>query len=71
MLQKGVGLVPFQNPFGALGTVPAFSPKLQGSLRARYDWDVGMGYKAYVLVGVQLHGQHVQPAGHLHVGRRA
>ena len=22
--EKGVGLVPFQNPFGAVGTVPAF-----------------------------------------------
>jgi iron complex outermembrane recepter protein len=63
VLQKGVGLVPFQNPFGALGTVPAFSPKLEGSLRARYDWDVGMGYKAYVQAGVRYMGSMFnQPA---------
>ena len=63
VLQKGVGLVPFQNPFGALGTVPAFSPKFEGSLRARYDWDVGMGYKAYVQGGVRYMGSMFnQPA---------
>ena len=52
------------------GTVPAFSPTFEGNLRARYDWAVG-DYKAFVQVGVQLHRQHVQPAGHLRVGRRA
>jgi iron complex outermembrane receptor protein len=30
--------VPFVNPFGAPGTTPAFSPKFQGNIRARYDW---------------------------------
>ena len=64
VLQKGVGLVPFQNPFGALGTVPAFSPKFEGSLRARYDWDVGIGgYKAYVQGGLRYMGSMFnQPA---------
>jgi iron complex outermembrane recepter protein len=63
VLQKGVGLVPFQNPFGALGTVPAFSPKFEGSVRARYDWDVGMGYKAYVQGSVRYMGSMFnQPA---------
>jgi outer membrane receptor protein involved in Fe transport len=48
--QKGVGLVPFQNPFGLLGTVPAFSPKFEGSLRARYEWNINE-YKAFVQLG--------------------
>jgi outer membrane receptor protein involved in Fe transport len=47
---KNVGLAPFQNPFGAAGTVPAFSPKFQGNIRARYEWNVG-DYKAHVSVG--------------------
>jgi outer membrane receptor protein involved in Fe transport len=63
VLQKGVGLVSFQNPFGALGTVPAFSPRFEGSLRARYDWEVGNGYKAYVQGGVRYMGSMFnQPA---------
>lgn len=45
---------PFQNPFGALGTVPAFSPLLQFNMRARYDWSFN-DYKAFVMAG----GNHV------------
>jgi iron complex outermembrane receptor protein len=60
--QKGVGLVPFQNPFGAVGTVPAFSPSFQGDLRARYDWAMG-DYKAYVQVAGSYTGSMFnQPA---------
>jgi len=47
---KGEGLQPFQNPYGAPGTVPAFSPKFQGNIRARYEWNVG-DYKAHVSIG--------------------
>ena len=62
IVQKGVGLVPFQNPFGAVGTVPAFSPAFQGDIRARYDWDIGE-YKAYVQVGGSYTGSMFnQPA---------
>jgi iron complex outermembrane recepter protein len=62
IVQKGVGLVPFQNPFGAVGTVPAFSPAFQGDVRARYDWDVGQ-YKAHVQVGGSYTGSMFnQPA---------
>jgi hypothetical protein len=42
--------VPFQNPFGAIGSVPAFSPKFEGNLRARYEWAIG-DFKPYVQVG--------------------
>jgi outer membrane receptor protein involved in Fe transport len=47
---KGEGLQPFENPFGAPGTVPAFSPAFQGNIRARYEWNIG-DYKAYASVG--------------------
>lgn len=57
--------IAFQNPFGALDTVPAFSPPLEFNLRARYDWSFD-GYKAFAMVG----GNHVshmfnQPATYL------
>lgn len=47
---KGIGLAPFENPYGIAGTVPAFSPKFQGNIRATYEWNVGE-YKAHVTVG--------------------
>jgi outer membrane receptor protein involved in Fe transport len=45
--------VPVLNALGAEGSTPAFSPKNQYSMRARYDWNVN-DYKAFVTVG----GQH-------------
>ena len=39
------------NPLGNVGDTPAFSPKLQYNLRARYDWTAGE-YKAFALVGL-------------------
>lgn len=42
------------DPLGAVGSVPAFSPKLQYNLRARYDWMVN-DYKAFFMLG----GTHV------------
>jgi len=62
VFEKGVGLVPFQNPFGAIGTVPAFSPKFEGNIRGRYEWKVGP-YKAFAQVGVTYIGSMFnQPA---------
>ncbi len=53
---------PFVNPFGALGTTPAFSPDVQANIRARYDWTVG-DYKAFLSVGVNYTGSmYNQPA---------
>jgi iron complex outermembrane receptor protein len=43
--------VPIQNALGAIGSTPAFSPKLQYNLRARYDWSVNE-YKAYASVSM-------------------
>ena len=56
---------PFQNPFGALGTVAAFSPHFQGSGRVRYDARVG-DYKPFAQVAVNYTGaQYNQPATYL------
>ena len=60
---KGIGLAPFQNPFGASGTVPAFSPTFQGNIRARYEWNLGNDYRAHVQVGGNyVGGMWNQPA---------
>jgi iron complex outermembrane receptor protein len=48
------GNIPFQNPFGAAGARPAFSPAVEFNLRVRYDWTINE-YKAWVMVG----GNHV------------
>jgi outer membrane receptor protein involved in Fe transport len=39
------------NPLGSVGDTPAFSPKLQFNLRARYDWTAGE-FKAFALLGM-------------------
>ena len=41
---------PYTNPYGVLGTSPAFSPPLQFNLRAKYDWQ-SYGYNMYVSAG--------------------
>ena len=45
---------PYTNPYGVLGTAPAYSPAAQFNLRARYDWSIN-AYKAFATVG----GNHV------------
>ncbi|OLE33730.1 MAG: hypothetical protein AUG47_03115 [Alphaproteobacteria bacterium 13_1_20CM_3_64_12] len=42
--------LPYTNPYGVLGTSPAFSPPLQFNLRARYDWTI-TGYNAFLMAG--------------------
>ncbi len=42
--------VAYTNPYGVLGTSPAFSPLLQFNLRARYDFNVG-DYRPFAMVG--------------------
>ena len=52
----------FENPFGALGTTPAFAPKFQGNLRLRYEWTIG-DYKPYAMISGQYTGSmYNQPA---------
>jgi outer membrane receptor protein involved in Fe transport len=43
--------VEIQNPLGAVGSTPAFSPKLQYNLRAHYDWTYNE-YKTFAQVGM-------------------
>ncbi len=58
----GATLQPFVNPFGAPGTVPAFAPKFQGNLHARYDWTMDR-YGMFADVGVSYTGSmYNQPA---------
>src|SRR5262249_16446886 len=63
IIQKGThALVPFQNPFGAPGTVAAFSPRFQGNFRARYDWMLDE-YSLFAMAGVSYTGSmYNQPA---------
>jgi outer membrane receptor protein involved in Fe transport len=43
--------VPIVNPLGAVGSTPAFSPKLKFDARIRYDWTFN-GYNAFAQVGM-------------------
>ena len=43
-------LAPADAVFGPQGGVPAFSPKLEYNVRARYDWAIS-DYKAFVMAG--------------------
>ena len=47
--------LPFSNPFGGEGSVPAFSPRGEGSLRLRYDRMIGQ-YDLYVMIGANYVG---------------
>ncbi len=56
---------PFQNPFGSLGSIAAFSPKVQASGRIRYEWAMG-DYKSFVQIGGNYTGSmYNQPATYL------
>ena len=48
--------VAVQNALGGLGSTPAFSPKLQFTLRARYDWSFN-DFKAFGQVGMTHIGE--------------
>jgi iron complex outermembrane recepter protein len=56
VVQTGVGLAPYNNPFGAEGGSPAFSPTVQANLRARYDWTFNE-YKAFASAGGNYIGE--------------
>jgi len=50
-VRSGDHNVAVQNALGAVGSIPAFSPKNQYSLRGRYDWSFN-DYKAFAQVGM-------------------
>jgi iron complex outermembrane receptor protein len=55
----------FQNPFGAAGSVAAFSPHFEASGRIRYDWEMGE-YKPFAQIGGQyISAQYNEPATYL------
>ncbi|SRR5579862_3448928 len=54
--------VPFVNPFGLIGSVPAFSPKFQGNIHARYDWSWG-GHDTWAMVGASYMGSMFNQPG--------
>ena len=55
----------YPNPYGTVGGVAAFSPKWQGNIRARYDWDL-MNYNAFAAVGMSYTGSmYNQPANYV------
>ncbi len=63
-VKTGAGYVnqAFTNPFGTIGSTPAFSPNFQGNLRARYDWRLG-DYSPYATAGASYTGSmYNQPA---------
>lgn len=65
IIQTGaVGAVAsFANPFGEIGSVPAFSPRSQYNMRLRYDWMFGDGLKAFAQAGFNRTGSmYNQPA---------
>jgi len=56
---------PYANPYGVVGGVAAFSPKYQGNLRARYDWNL-FDYGAFVSGGLSYTGgMWNQPANYV------
>jgi outer membrane receptor protein involved in Fe transport len=59
---KATGVIPFENPFGSVGSVPAFSPTWQANLRARYEFPVLDTYKAFVAAdGTYMDSMYNQP----------
>ena len=52
-------------PLGTLNSRPAFSPALEFSLRARYDWNLNHDYLAFISVGASHIGEMSnEPAGY-------
>jgi len=53
----------FTNPFGEVGSTPAFSPRSQANMRLRYDWTLMGNYKAFWQIGASFTGSmYNQPA---------
>jgi iron complex outermembrane recepter protein len=48
---------PYTNPFGILGTSPAFSPPWMFNVRVRYDWTLANSWKPFAWIGAS----HIGP----------
>jgi hypothetical protein len=51
-VRAGATNIAVENPLGAIDSVPAFSPKLQYTLRGRFDWVTAGGYKSFFMAGL-------------------
>jgi iron complex outermembrane recepter protein len=59
----GVGCAPVTSPFGEPGSPSANAPPIQFSVRARYDWVLGSGYRPFVQVAASHQGHSFTQAG--------
>jgi outer membrane receptor protein involved in Fe transport len=57
------GYTAFTNPFGTIGSTPAFSPTFKGNIRGTYVWSVFKDYKASVMVGGNYTGSMYNEPG--------
>jgi iron complex outermembrane recepter protein len=60
---SGTGCTPVVNPFGPTGAPTAFSPPLQFSLRARYEFTLDGGYQPFLQVSAAHSGHSFTQAG--------
>jgi outer membrane receptor protein involved in Fe transport len=58
----GANCAPVTNPYGPIGSPSANAPRIQFSLRARYEWDIS-GYTTYVQAGATHTGNSFTQAG--------
>ncbi len=63
VVAKGTGLTSFTNPFGTVGSTPAFSPSFKGNIRGVYVWPVFEDYKATAIVGGNYTGSMYNEPG--------
>ncbi len=49
--------VAVMNPLGSIDSTPAFSPKFQGNLRARYEWSAANDYRWFAMAGINHVGE--------------
>jgi iron complex outermembrane recepter protein len=55
---------PFPSPFGVVGDVPAFSPKFEGNIRLRYDFEIKEYRGFFQIGGNYVGGMWNQPASY-------
>jgi outer membrane receptor protein involved in Fe transport len=61
----GSAVVSFTNPFGDIGSVPAFSPQYQANLRGRYEWRIDKYTPFVSLDGSYTGSMYNQPASYV------
>jgi outer membrane receptor protein involved in Fe transport len=62
-ISKSTSSTVFDNPFGADGQTPAFSPDFQGNIRLQYQWVIADSYKARFIIGGNYVGQMYNQPG--------